>query len=167
MNETQTQLAWLQRLLDDSYAAGGEHLRSIHTQAARLSAEQVVAEYEGMRVAVVATVSRHGVPLTSPVDSFLYAGRIHFGTARNAVRTQHLHANPRISATYVDGERIVVTVHGTARALDLRGSDADFAALTKAHYGYGWDEWDDQPAAWSIEPARMFAADMRVHTHDG
>lgn len=164
MHETPHEMAWLQRLLDDSYASAGEHLRSIHIAAARLSAERLVAEYDGMRVAVVATVSAGGAPLTGPVDSFLFRGRVHFGTARHAVRTRHLSANPAVSASYVDRGRVVVTVHGTARALDLRGADADFAAVTKAHYGQGWDDWDDLPVAWAIQPTRMFAADMTVHT---
>jgi hypothetical protein len=60
-----------------------------------------------------------------------------------------------------------VTVHGWARALELRGADADFAALTRDHYGIGWDEWEGPPATWAIEPERMLAADMSVHTAPG
>lgn len=163
MHETPEDLAALQDLLDRTYAAAGSHLASIHTPNVRLTAEEVVQRYEGMKVLVVATVSADGRPFTGPVDSFLYRGQLHFGTAQGAVRTRHLSANPAVSASHVVGEETVITVHGTVRPLDLRGADAGFAAVTKAHYGQGWDEWDDQPATWAIEADRMFAADMSRH----
>lgn len=163
MHETRAELDQLQRLLDRSYAAAGAHLRDVHTPQARLSAEDVVARLPGMQVFVVATVSGDGRPFTGPVDTFLFHGRLHFGTAPQALRARHLSARPATSATHVRGEELVVTVHGTARPLDLRGSDAEFAALTRAHYGTGWDEWDGPPAAFAIEPTRMLAADMSVH----
>lgn len=166
MYETTEDLAWLQRLLDDSYARAGTHLRDIHTAPARITAEDLVVRMTGMRVAVVATVSRDGRPFTGPVDSFFYRGRLHFGTSPQALRARHLAASPAISATYVEGEVLVVTVHGRARQLDLRGADAGFAQLTRDHYGEGWDDWEGTPPAWAIEPTRMFAADMRVHTQD-
>ncbi len=163
MHETPEDLAWLQQVLDDSYARAGDHLREIHTDAARLTAEALVARTEGMRVFVVATVSADGRPFTGPVDAFLYRGRVHFGTSPAAVRARHLAREPAVSATLVEGEALVVTVHGRARHLDLRGADADFAAVTRAHYGSGWDEWEGAPPAYAIEPVRMFAADMTVH----
>jgi hypothetical protein len=164
MHETAEDLAWLQDLLDRSYAAGGTHLREIHTEEARLDASQVVERLVGMNVFVVATVSSHGRVFTGPVDGFLFRGRVHFGTSPVALRARHLASRPTVSATHVRGEELVVTVHGRARPLELRGADADFAALTREHYGSGWDEWEGPPAAWAIEPERMLAADMSVHT---
>lgn len=41
MHETPEDLAGLQRLLDDSHARGGAHLRSIFTDERRLSAERM------------------------------------------------------------------------------------------------------------------------------
>jgi uncharacterized pyridoxamine 5'-phosphate oxidase family protein len=67
-----------------------------------------------MRVFVLATASRDGRPLTGPVDTYLVEGRLHFGTAPDAVRARHLASNPAVSATYVEGEGLVVTVHGRA-----------------------------------------------------
>ncbi len=163
MHETAEDLAWLAELLAESYASAGSHLRDIHTRQARVEASELVARLHGMHVFVVATVSADGRPLTGPVDGFLFRGRVHFGTSPLAVRARHLARHPAISATHVRGEELVVTVHGTARLLDLRGADADFAAVTREHYGTGWDEWDGSPAAWAIEPDRMFAADMSVH----
>ena len=163
MEERAEDLAALQALLDHSYADAGEHLRVIHTTDARLDAAGLVAVYTGMQVLVVATVSADGRPFTGPVDSFLFRGRFYFGTDRGAVRAGHLERNPAVSATHVRGEGLVVTVHGRVRPLDLAGEDAAFAAVTKAQYGTGWDEWDPAPAAYAIEPERLFAADMRVH----
>jgi hypothetical protein len=163
VRETPEDLAWLQELLDRSYAAGGSHLTDIHTPRARLGAAEVVARLVGMNVFVVATVSSDGRVFTGPVDGFLFRGRVHFGTSPAALRARHLAARPTVSATHVRGEELVVTVHGRARALDLRGADADFAALTREHYGTGWDEWEGPPASWAIEPDRMLAADLSVH----
>jgi hypothetical protein len=167
MRETPEDLAWLQDLLDRTYAAGGSHLREIHTPEARLDAAEVVDRLVGMNIFVVATVSSHGRVFTGPVDGFLFRGRVHFGTSPGALRAQHLAARPTVSATHVRGEELVVTVHGWARPLELRGADADFAALTRDHYGIGWDEWEGPPATWAIEPERMLAADMSVHTAAG
>jgi hypothetical protein len=163
MNESPDEVARLQALLDRTYAAAGEHLRSIHSPQARLDAHALVAAYQGMQVLVVATVSADGRPFTGPVDSFLWRGRLCFGTSPQAVRARHLSRSPEVSATHVRGETLVVTVHGNVVPLDLAGADADFAAFTREWYGTGWDEWDEHPVAWAIEPRRLYAADMSVH----
>ena len=167
MFETADELAWLQGVLDRSYEQAGDHLRSIHTAAARLDADALTRRMPGMNVLVVATVTADGRPLTGPVDSFFFHGRFHFGTSPLAFRTRHLQRRPFLSATHVRGEELVVTVHGRARTLDLTGADAAFTELTRDHYGRGWDEWDEPPAAWAIEPHRLFAADMSVHASTG
>jgi hypothetical protein len=163
MRETPEDVDWLQQLLDRTYASAGAHLASIHTGPARITAADLVARLEGMQILVVATVSADGRPFTGPVDSFLYRGRFHFGTSPEAVRTRHLTRSPAISATHVRGEALVVTVHGRARRLDLAGADAGFAALVGEHYGED-GAWSSEVPAWAIEPERMYAADMSVHT---
>jgi len=167
MYETDEDLGWLRELLGRSYAAAGSHLRGIHTRAARVDAAEVVEHLSGMNIFVVATVSSDGRVFTAPVDGFLFRGRVHFGTSPVALRARHLARRPTVSATHVRGEELVVTVHGRARLLDLHGADADFAAVTREHYGTGWDQWEDPPAAWAIEPDAMFAADMSAHTATG
>lgn len=167
-NETdlnETDLDWLQEMLDRSYATAGDHLLAIHTPAARLSAREVVRQLPGMQIFVVATVSRDGRPFSGPVDAFLYRARVYFGTAPNAARARHLRRAPVISATHVRGESLVVTVHGTARPLELSGRDAGFEAVVEEHYGFPFDQWggDGEASVWAIEPERMFAADMSVH----
>jgi len=163
MRETPEDLAWLQSLLDRTYASAGAHLTSIHTGPARVTAEDLTARLDGMQILVVATVSADGRPFTGPVDSFLYRGRFHIGTSPDAVRTRHLARSPAVSATHVRGEALVVTVHGRARRLDLAGADAGFLALVEEHYGEG-GVWGAEVPAWAIEPDRMYAADMSVHT---
>lgn len=164
MRETDEDLDWLQGILDRTYASAGGHLRDIHTDAARVTARDLVARLDGMQVLVVATVTADGRPLTGPVDGFLYRGRWHFGTSPEAVRARHLARSPAVSATHVRGEELVVTVHGRARLLDLAGSDAGFAEVLRAQYGGDWDDWSGGSPYYAIEPDRMYAADMSVHT---
>jgi hypothetical protein len=67
----------LQRLLDESAAAAGRHLRGIITDDRRLTAEQVCNRLPGMRLLVLATVTSDGRPPVGPVDGYLM--RSHLG----------------------------------------------------------------------------------------
>lgn len=164
-HHTDADLERLQNLLDDSYRRGGAHLRGIHTPNARVTAAELVRRLPGMHVMVVASVSSDGRPFTGPVDAFLHHGRIHFGTASTAVRARHLRVRPQVSVTYVDGERLVLTMHGRVRPLDLAGRDRDYADRLRAHYGSDWtDEVGGDAVYFSVEPDRVLAADMGVHT---
>lgn len=168
MHETKQELAQLQMLLDRSYARAGAHLTSIHTARARLSADDLVARLPGMQIFVVATVTQDGRPRTGPVDSFLYRGTVRFGTAATAVRARHLARSPAISATHVRGEALVVTVHGTARPLDLAGADADFREFLVGHYGpETFDGFLAGSPYYAIAAEWLFAADMSVHMQGG
>lgn len=160
MYETTDDLRRLQALLDDSYARAGAHLRMIHTDTARLAAEQVVGRLAGMRVFVLATVSPGGRPFTGPVDTYLVRGRPCFGTSPDAVRVRHLAVNPAVSATYVEGEGLVVSVHGRVVPVPVTAG-SPFADAITAHHG-GLSVYEDA-SSWAIEPDRMFAADMTVH----
>lgn len=164
MHETPADLAALQHVLDRTYGRAGAHLLEIHTDNARLSAEQVATRLQGMLVMVVATVSADGRPFTGPVDAFFYRGRICFGTSAEALRARHLDQRPAVSVSYVEGEALTVTVHGRARRMDLAGPDAGFEVVARAKYGETWDEWMDDAPYFVVEPDRMLAADMSVHT---
>lgn len=164
MHETADDLQRLQALLDDSYARAGDHLVSIHTPEARLTATELVARLDGMQVFVVATTTRDGRPRTGPVDSFLYRGAVRFGTAASAVRARHLARSPAVSATHVRGETLVVTVHGTARLLDLDDGDADFRDFLRGHYGDAYDEFLAGSPYYGVDAEWLFAADMSAHT---
>lgn len=164
MRETPEDIRRLQDLIAVSYARAGEHLTSIHTPAARISAEQLVRRLDGMRVFVVATTTSDGRPRTGPVDTFLYRGLLRFGTSATAMRARHLARSAAVSATYVEGEKLVVTAHGTVRAMDMSGADADFGEFLRDHYGLAtYDEFLDGSPYYAIEAEWLFAADMSVH----
>jgi hypothetical protein len=157
--ETPEEVERLQALLDASYGRAGGHLRAVHAGRVRLRAEEVVERLDGMRVFVLATVTSDGRPLTGPVDTYLVGGRLHLGTDPYAVRARHLTQRPAASATYVEGEGLVVTVHGRAAPVDV-GPGSRFGEVVRAHHGEGSPY--DGASNWVIEPERMFAADMTV-----
>jgi hypothetical protein len=164
MHETPAQLESLQRLLDESYAGAGAHLKSIMAPERLLSAEQVCAELQGMTFLALATVSAAGDPLVSPVDGIFFQGKYYFGSGNDSVRFRHIRARPQVSATHTRGEELVVTVHGAAKEIDL--SAPGWEALRDVHrevYGKLWDEWDELKTAPRavIEPRVMFAASFK------
>ncbi|MEV0679888.1 pyridoxamine 5'-phosphate oxidase family protein [Actinosynnema sp. NPDC050436] len=155
MHETSDDLEWLQRLLDDSYAVAGPHLRSVVTPERRVDAAGVVAELGAMRVMALATTTAAGEPRVGPVDGLFFRGRLHFGSGRDSLRFRHVRARPAVSASVIDGERLQVTVHGTAHEVVPDGALRDFLVGV-----YGREAWDDWMSAlpWArIEPARMIA----------
>lgn len=167
MRETDDDLQRIQALLDASYDRAGAHLRDIHQPRTRVDAARLVAELDGMRVLVLATVTRDGRPLTGPVDGWFYRGRWAFGTSPAAVRAHHIDRRPAVSATYVDGERFVCSVHGAAHRIDVAShDDGGFADVLRGFYGDGW--WDEMSSApyWMIEAERLLAADVSVLAAD-
>lgn len=119
MHETPDELARLQRLLDDSMAGAGPHLRSIITDERRLDAEALCRQLQGMRLLVLATVAADGRPLVGPVDGYFLHGAFWFSSGRRSVRMRHLASRPAVSASHVPGEQLAVTVHGRAEVFDL------------------------------------------------
>lgn len=147
--ETPEEIDGLQRLLDRSAADAGAHLRDILTDDHRLSAAQVCEKLRGMRLLVVATVTADHRPLAGPVDGYLLHGSFHFSSGRNSVRMRHLAARPAVTATYLAGEELAVTVHGRAELYEL--SDPGRSELRQAmldHYlplqGPQFETWLDQ-----------------------
>ena len=164
MHETRADVEALQALLDASRAAAGAHLREILTEALRLSAEDVVRLLTGVRVLVVATVTSAGDPLSAPADGIVHRGRFHFATSPDSIRARHLAARPAVSATYLEGERLVVIVHGRAVRVDLAdpAENAFRETLVEVYaprYGPAWIDWaTDTATYYRIEPRRMFAS---------
>lgn len=152
----------LQGLLDTSHATAGSHLAEVHPDKVRLTARDLAARLDGMRVFVVATVSSDHRPLSGPVDAFLVRGRICFGTAANALKARHLARNPAISATYVEGEGLVFSVHGTAQQIEV-ASDDDLRGVLLAQYGQEWLATYGSSPYFAIDARRCFAADMTRH----
>lgn len=155
-------VAALQALLDRSYDGAGAHLSSIHTDAARLDAAELVTRLRGMQVLVVATASADGRPLSGPVDAFFHRGRWRFGTSADALRHRHLLRRPAVSVTHVRGEGLVVTAHGRAQQVDVAADEA-YQEVLRAQYGDDIELFVDSPC-WEVVPDRLFAADMTAHT---
>jgi hypothetical protein len=167
VHESPEEIAELQRLLDDSYAHAGAHLRSILSEERRSSAADVCRALVGMRLLTVATVTADGRPLAGPVDGYLIHGSFWFSTGRDAVRARHLAVRPALSATYVPGEQFALSVHGTAELYDL-SSEAG-APLRRAmldHYlpiqGAAFEAWLDRSDALGVRIAadRLFALQL-------
>jgi uncharacterized pyridoxamine 5'-phosphate oxidase family protein len=152
MLETPEELDNLQQVLDRSAAGAGPHLRDIITDERRLSAAQLCEKLHGMRLLVVATVTADGRPLAGPVDGYLLHGDFYFSSGRNSVRMRHLASRPAVSATYLPGEELAVTVHGRAELFDV--SDPARGELRQAmldHYlplqGPAFETWLDETDA--------------------
>lgn len=162
MHETHEDLAALQRVLDDSYAASGPHLRRIITAERRLSAEEVASRLQGMSLLALATVTADGRPIVGPVDGIFYRGAFHFGSAPDSVRFGHIRRRPHVSATHLPGEELAVTVHGRAVPIDVNVAEhAGFrAALLEVYvprYGPEWEQFLDSGVAYArIHADRMF-----------
>jgi hypothetical protein len=162
VRESSADIAALQDLLDRSYAAAGPHLLRIHTPQRRLTAEQVVEQLTGTRLLSLATVTADGRPRGGPVDGIFYRGAFHFGSAPDSLRFRHIRARPQVSATYLPGEELAVTVHGRAVLVDVHGEEG--AGLRRAlldiyvpKYGPEWEAFlDSGPIYARIEAERMF-----------
>ena len=166
MYETDEDLATLRRLLDDSYAAAGPHLRRIITAERRLSAEEVASRLQGMTLLALATVTADGRPIVGPVDGILHRGAFHFGSAPDSVRLRPIRRRPHVSATHLPGEELSVTVHGRAVPIDVNAAEhAGYrAALLEIYvprYGPEWEQFLHSGVAYArIDADRMFTYHM-------
>jgi nitroimidazol reductase NimA-like FMN-containing flavoprotein (pyridoxamine 5'-phosphate oxidase superfamily) len=166
VHETPDDLAALQALLDRSYASAGAHLLRIHTPERRLTAEQVAERLTGMCLLALATVSADGRPVVGPVDGIFHRGAFHFGSSPDSVRFRHIRARPQVSATYLPGEELAVTVHGRAVIVDVEGPEGAELRRTLLdvyvpRYGPEWERFlDSGPVFARIDAARMFTFHM-------
>lgn len=163
MHESPGDIAALQALLDQSYAAAGRHLLSIHTPQRRMQAEQLGERLQGMCLLALATVSSDGRPIVGPVDGIFYRGAFYFGSAADSLRLRHIRARPQVSATHLPGEQLAVTVHGRAVPIDVRapanrGIRQMLLDVYVPRYGPQWEQFlDSGPVYARIEAERMFA----------
>lgn len=166
MHERPEDLTELQHLLDVSFAAAGPHLSDIATPDRRLDAAEVADVLTGMRLLVLATATRDGRPINAPVDGIFYRGRFHFGSSPKSLRYRHIRERPAVSATYLPGEHLAVTVHGQAELIDINAPEhAEFKQTVVdiyiPRYGEEWTEMLDGGAWYArINPRRMFTFSM-------
>jgi hypothetical protein len=163
MHETPEDIARLQRLLDDSAAAAGPHLRDIITPERRIDAADLCGRMRGMRLLSLATATADGRPLVGPVDGYLIRGSWYFSSGRGSVRMRHLAARPAVSATHLPGEELAITVHGHAELFDvLDPARPELRQAMLDHYlplqGASFERWLDEvnPLGARITAAKMF-----------
>jgi Pyridoxamine 5'-phosphate oxidase len=159
VHETPEDLAELQALLDRSYAEAGPHLLRIHTPERRLGAEALAERLTGMSLLTLATVTADGRPIAGPVDGIFFRGAFHFGSAPDSVRFRHIRARSQVSATYLPGEELSVTVHGRAVPVDVSSGPFRQAVLDiyVPRYGEEWEQFlDSGPVYARIDAERMF-----------
>lgn len=167
MHETEADLEALQRLLDESDARGGPHLRSIFTEERRIPADELCELLTGVQVLNVATVSASGEPLVAPVDGLFYRGEWYFGSSPDSVRMRHIAARPQVSAAHTRGEELAVIVHGRAERFDYTDADHSwfYDFLREVYvplYGDDWSEWAEDAATYArIDARKMFTFQMR------
>lgn len=156
-HETEDDLRELQRLLDESHAAAGAHLKRIFSDERRVSAADLPARLPGVQVTALATVTAAGEPRVAPVDGLFYRARLWFGSSPDSLRFRNIRKRPQVSATITHGEDFALVVHGTAREIDLRADEHEgLRDYIGEVYGRDRIEWfSDHPYAW-IEPKRMF-----------
>jgi hypothetical protein len=169
MHETSDDLAELQRLLDESYASAGEHLRSLFVPERRSSAPDIVAALPGAFMINLATVTVRCEPVVAPVDGLFYRGRLWFSLPPGAQRARHLRARPQVSATYVEGDPgACMIVHGEAVRVDeAHPFFTGFDRFARSVYGLAVDFAKEQYSTRTgpdftgfIEPRRIYAQDF-------
>jgi nitroimidazol reductase NimA-like FMN-containing flavoprotein (pyridoxamine 5'-phosphate oxidase superfamily) len=167
MQESAEDLERLQRVLDESDAAAGPHLRAIITPERRLAAPEVADALTGMCLLVLATVTADGRPVAGPVDGIFYRGAFHFGSSPDSIRFRHIRRRPWVSATHLPGEELSVTVHGRATFVDIKapeqaGFRQQLLDIYVPRFGPGWEKdfLDSGPVYARIEPQRMFTFSM-------
>ena len=158
MHESPDDIAALQRLMDASHAGATNHLRQIISGDHRMTAEQLVAATEGMKVLTIATVTAKGEPRVSAVDGHFLRGTWTFGTDGGSAKARHIAARPAVSVAHVDGERIGIFAHGTA--IRLEAGDGWFeptVAHWAAHYGSDPTTWNDDVRLYRLAPTWLVA----------
>jgi hypothetical protein len=168
MRETIDEIEALQRVLETSAKSAGPHLRNVITDDRRLTAAEVCAELQGMRLLVLATATADGQPLVGPVDGYFIHGAFFFSSGKDSVRMRHIGARPYVSACYLPGEHLAITVHGRAEIFEI--SDPRRPELRQAmldHYlplqGPAFEEWLNEGDSFGarIEADKMFTFSMK------
>ncbi len=157
MHETESDVRDLQRLLDESHARAGAHLRSIFTEDLRVPAASLPELLRGVQVLNLATVTAACQPRVAPVDGLFFRGRFWFGSSPHSFRFRNIRARPQVSATHTRAEDFAVVVHGTAHPVDTATLEQrPFRDYCIEVYGEEWNEWGAGAAYARIEPATMF-----------
>ena len=116
-----------------------------------------------MCLLTLATVTADSRPICGPVDGIFYRGAFHFGSAPDSVRFRHIRARPQVSAVYLPGEQLGVTVHGRADIVPVEGGFRETVlSIYVPRYGPSWEAefLDSGPLYARIEAERLFCFHM-------
>ncbi|GAA2758558.1 pyridoxamine 5'-phosphate oxidase family protein [Actinopolymorpha rutila] len=158
MDETDSDVEELQRLLDSSLPHASEHLRSIVTPERTLTARQLCGVLTGMCTLSVATVTAGGAPRISAVDGHFLRGRWVFTTSGTAVKARHLRARPDVSVAHLRGDDLGVFTHGVAEFLSPDHPDwQPIEDHLVRHYGSSPTSWGEEIVYVRVRPQWMVA----------
>jgi len=163
MHETEEDLEQLQRLLDESFARAGSHLKHIWGEETRLDARELCAQLKGVQVLDLATVTPRSEPRVAPVDGLFFRGRFWFGSSPESTRFRNIRRNPAVSGSVTRGsETFLVLVHGRAVEEDKQEQEAvGFADYARETYDFDWDAaHPSAPYAW-IDAKTLLAFERR------
>jgi uncharacterized pyridoxamine 5'-phosphate oxidase family protein len=156
--ESEVELHEVQRLLDASMDAAGDHMRSIFSDDKRLSARQISRYLQGVKQVAAATVNSRGEPMVAPIDAVFLHGRFYLSTDSTSLRARHLAAWNALSVTYFENADPVIIVHG--RGIFVKKSSADFHALDSEWmkaYGKSVLDISDSVVFIRVKPMTMIA----------
>lgn len=160
MTHTADDLSALQTLLDRSFAAASEHLRSIMTPERRLSAERLVAALPCPAVLNIATVTARGEPRVSAVDGHFLRGHWYWTTATASPKARQLDARPAISVSFTPRDGFGVFAHGTATRLGPRDERDVLIEHYRDVYGMGPDDWGTEVSYVRVDASWLVAFAM-------
>jgi general stress protein 26 len=158
MFETRDEVGALQHLLDVSRQKATEHLRGIIHEGRILSAADVVALLDGMKVITVATVTARSEPRISAVDGHFLHATWTWSTSGSSAKARDIEARPSVSVAHVDNEEMAVFAHGRAQRLSQSddGWDEVLAHWT-GHYGGSPLGWGPDIRLYQLAPSWMVA----------
>ena len=118
MHETPEEIEQLQQIIARGIESAGPFLRrSFEMPEHSLSAEELLAVFDGRRTVALATATRAGAPRVAPIGCLLIGGIFYVPTTRTAARYRMIERRPEVSLTAFDGVDLAVIVHGRARTL--------------------------------------------------
>jgi len=160
MLESDQEIEAIQKLLDESYLAAGDHLKTIHFEKNRMTAIEVTDHLVGGCICDVATVSPAGKPVVAPMDMFLLHGVCFFNTGPSSIRLRHLESNPNVSIARTVGAEISILIQGSANLIETADYDYLYPACID-NYGPDYDSWGLWEKPWFVvNPTKMFASRM-------
>ena len=133
MNETQEDMEFLQKLLDQSIEKAGSFVRnSFQMPECSLSAKQLVRYLQGIHTVAFATVTAKGEPRVAPISSLFFRGHFYIPTVVTAARTKQVMKHPAVSLTHFAGNDLAIIVHGDATV--MVSNHLDFQTLESLFY---------------------------------